>query len=194
MRGSVASVLTRIRSDGRGVDALVNKRRLDHAVSGHIDSLATDIAAFRLRGQLPRPLAPYDLRRPALLRASGGVVVNCRPPAPRPTPMRAWAAYCNSKPRAYDDDDVRQGPGGGPVQFIFHRHLAHYTEMQAVNPHRRAETRSADTPRASLVRPRGCRPSSWLALRAAGSRCWEDVGAGQWRRLFQGDDGLRNQD
>jgi NAD(P)-dependent dehydrogenase (short-subunit alcohol dehydrogenase family) len=94
---SVASVMTRIRSETGTLDALVNNAGVIAPI-GHIDALATE----SLRGAYEvNALGLHRMTCAALplLRAAGGVVVNAGTGAAT-TPMEGWAAYCSSKAAA----------------------------------------------------------------------------------------------
>lgn len=127
--GSVASVLTRVRAEAGGLDALVNNAGSITPI-GHIDTLATE----SLRGAYEvNALGLHRMTCAALplLRERKGVVVNAGTGAAT-TPMEGWAAYCNSKAAARMMTMMfAKDLEGGPVQFFFIGIPPTDTEMQA---------------------------------------------------------------
>jgi NAD(P)-dependent dehydrogenase (short-subunit alcohol dehydrogenase family) len=127
--GSVASAISRIRSEAGGLDALVNNAGLIAPI-GHIDSLQTE--ALRKAYEV-NALGLHRMTCAALplLRDSAGVVVNAGTGAAT-TPMEGWAAYCTSKAAARMMTMMfAKEMEGGSVQFFFIGIPPTDTEMQS---------------------------------------------------------------
>jgi NAD(P)-dependent dehydrogenase (short-subunit alcohol dehydrogenase family) len=168
---SIASAITRIRSEAGTLDALVNNAGTIAPI-GHVDTLPTeslrnafDVNALGLHRMTCAALP--------LLRASQGVVINAGTGAAT-TPMEGWAAYCISKAAARMMTMMfAKDLEGSGVQFFFIGIPPTDTDMQAeirtagLNPISRIAQRD-------LVRPEV--PASvmaWLCSPAARAR--EDI-------------------
>ncbi|QEE34899.1 SDR family NAD(P)-dependent oxidoreductase [Octadecabacter sp. SW4] len=127
--GTIATVLTRIKSENGRLDALVNNAG-SIAPIGHIDTLATE--SLRQAYEI-NALGVHRMTCAALplLRASKGVVVNAGTGAAT-TPMEGWTAYCNSKAAARMMTMMfAKDLDGGDVQFFFVGIPPTDTEMQS---------------------------------------------------------------
>ena len=127
--GQISSVLTRIKSETGGLDALVNNAGAIAPI-GHIDTLTTEFL------QLAYEVNALGMHRMTcaalpLLRASKGVVVNAGTGAAT-TAMEGWTAYCHSKAAARMITLMfAKDLEGGDVQFFFIGIPPTDTEMQA---------------------------------------------------------------
>ena len=127
--GTIASTLTRIKSETGQLDALVNNAGAIAPI-GHVDTLATE--SLRHSYEV-NALGVHRVTCAALplLRASRGVVVNAGTGAAT-TPMEGWAAYCTSKAAARMTTMMfAKDLEGGDVQFFFIGIPPTDTEMQS---------------------------------------------------------------